>query len=102
MIGGLGEKVIGRNYIVLFPRKYGKAHNKTLFENAIKSDSKVVNRVVCKKFHLERGGGRVRWIGYPPTSSFEVIGYFNGASQDGGMLCGDGGYISSKDLDILI
>lgn len=51
-----------------------------------------------RELHYEKMVSRKRNIGFHPTNSFEVIGFFDGASHEGGGLCGVEGHIRVGSL----
>lgn len=71
-----------------------KLRNKVLFESMLKYVQKVSNREIYhfKEFHLENDGARMGNIGPPPTSTYEVTSFFEGALQISGGLHGVGGH----------
>ena len=69
--------------------------NKVLFELVDPSIWSVINRSIAgyKYFHSGIHAPRSKVNVDPLTSSLEIIGYFDGASQEGGFLFGVGGSI---------
>ena len=66
-----------------------------LFASIDYSIGKVVNREIlaAKDFNTGTKAPQIKEAGLPPVSSFEVIAFFDGSSQECSLLCGVGGSI---------